>query len=172
MMLVARSSPECHLYIALHPCPCGDPGPRPEHRLEAQGPALVAVYEATCPGCGRSRRFEFALDDELPPPAPAFGGAAPSTIICPGQFLAHADRLASAVPADPAGDDARGRLAEAIAALDEVLKAIPAGADAVPADACFSVTGHRLYLAEPDRFRRARLEAVRAAHRQAIAPRR
>lgn len=108
----------------------------------------------------------------LPPPPPAFGGQQPSTIICPGEFLLVAAEAASSAPADPTGlsDRQRGTtrdaLARAVAAVEEVLKFIPEGADAVPETAVTSSAGTALYSQDPGRFSRARLEAVLAAYRE------
>jgi hypothetical protein len=161
-MLIARSAPECRLYIDLNPCSCGEWSFDVRHTLRS-GPdgALIAVYEGACPRCGLPRRFEFALDPATPPPPPAYGGPRPSRIICPGQFALVADHASRA-----SGRDA---LARAIAAQQEVIKFIPAGADEVPAEAFTSWEGRALYAREPGRFRRYRLEAVAEAYRDALA---
>jgi hypothetical protein len=105
-----------------------------------------------------------------PPPPPAYGGPQPSQIICPGQFALVADRAAASAELVPA-ELPRERLLrsrEALAAQEEILKVIPAGADAVPAEAFTSWEGRQLYAAEPGRFRRYRLEAVATAYREAL----
>ena len=56
----------------------------------------------------------------------------------------------------------------AVNAREELLKFIPPGADQVPADALFTAAGKQVYLAEPGRFRRARLEAVLGAYRDTL----
>jgi hypothetical protein len=175
-MLVARSAPECRLYIDLSPCSCGETAFDVRHALRT-GPdgVLVAVYEGACPRCGLPRRFEFALDPATPPVPPAYGGPRPSQIICPGQFALVADRAAASAELVPAGmapaARSRGRdaLARALAAQQEVIKFIPAGADEVPAAAFTSPEGRALYAREPGRFRRYRLEAVARAYRDALA---
>jgi hypothetical protein len=173
-VLVARSSPECHLYIALHPCDCGERTGIVDHRLESRDDNLVAVYEGTCPGCGAHRRFDFVLDPELPPSG-KFGGARPSSIIDAGEFLAVADDAARSVPAttaalDPAARQrARTSLGRAIAALEEVMKLIPPGADRVPPEALFTPAGRGVYDREPGRFRLARLTAVLGVYRDLLA---
>jgi len=170
-MLVARSSPECHLYIELHPCACGETRFAPKHRTEARGEALISVYEGPCGKCGETRRFELRLAEALPPPPPAFGGETPSTILDAGEFLHAADQIAQRVPGDltrlTPHDLARAHaeLARAAAALDEVLKLIPPGYDHVPAASITSEAGRAILAAEPGRFRRARLEAVRDTYR-------
>ncbi|MBR7832518.1 hypothetical protein KDL01_04570 [Actinospica durhamensis] len=178
-MLIARSSPECRLYMDLHACSCGETGFAAEHALQedAQG-RLLAVYSGLCPRCGLPRQFVFALDDAIPPPPPAFGGAAASRIVDPGEFLLYADKASAAAGFAPDAGDAgdpqageRGRLAlaAAAAAVDEVLKFIPQGAAAVPEAAFTSATGRALYAREPGRFSKVRLEATAASHRAALA---
>ncbi len=172
-MLIARSSPECHLYIELHPCACGEARRPAQHRLESRGDALVAAYDGSCPKCARPRRFEFALDPEIPPGG-KFGGAKRSQIIDAGQFLAVAEAAARSVPEDSSRLDDIGRLRarslmlRAVAALEEVLKFIPPDGDRVPAESLFSAAGKACYLAEPGRFRRPRLEAVLGVYRGAV----
>lgn len=194
-MLIARSSPECRLYMDLHACSCGETGFEAGHvlREDPEG-RLVAVYRGTCPRCGLPRQFTFVLDDAVPPPPPAFGGPAASRIICPGEFLLVADQAASSVtlvpessadpepsadpsPAPESSADperaahARIALATAIAAIEEVLKFIPEGASSVPEAAVTSQAGRAAYAREPGRFSRPRLEATIAAHRAALAAR-
>jgi hypothetical protein len=174
--LVARSAAECRLYIDLHPCSCGAVDVDMSHHLQAgPGGSLQALYEGTCRRCGLPRRFVFTLDPATPPPPPAYGGPTPSRIICPGQFAIVADQAARSAVLDPESlpeqERARSRdaLARALAAQKEVLKFIPAGADAVPPAAFTSAEGRALQAAEPGRFRKARLEAVATAYRDALA---
>jgi len=141
--------------MELHPCACGETVAPDRHRLLSGESGLVARYDGACPRCGALRRFDFTLTDEIVP-LEAFGGAQPSTIIDAGQFLAYAD--AAAQRDEPAW------LARAIAALDEVLKLIPPGADRVPPESITSPDGRAFYEREPGRFRRSRLEAVRGAY--------
>ncbi|HWU90486.1 MAG TPA: hypothetical protein VN253_24645, partial [Kofleriaceae bacterium] len=65
----------------------------------------------------------------------------------------------------------RGRtaLARAIAALEEVTKFIPPGADRVPPEALFTPAGRGVYDREPGRFRIARLAAVLDVYRGLLA---
>jgi hypothetical protein len=174
-MLVARSAPECRLYISLHPCSCDETTLPVRHTLRSAGDDLLAVYQGDCPRCGLPRQFTFVLDAAVPPPPPAFGGATPSRIICPGQFAIAADDAARATPLSAAGltptqrEYGRDALAYALAAQAEVLKFVPDGQDAVPAAAFTSPEGQALYAAEPGRFRRSRLSAVADAYRDALA---
>jgi hypothetical protein len=173
-VLIARSSPECHLYIELHPCACGETQLETKHVLQSSGDDLVAVYQGVCPRCSTARRFDLVLDPEIPP-GDKFGGAAPSKLIDAGQYLAVADEAAKRVPGDAARlDEAERRAARwwmnrAVNALEEVLKFVPPGSDAVPSDALFTGAGKEVYLKEPGRFRKPRLEAVLGVYRDSLA---
>jgi hypothetical protein len=175
-MLIARSAPECRLYMDLHPCSCGETAVDVSRSLRT-GPdgMLLAEYEGPCQRCGLPRKFVFTLDPTVPPPPPAYGGHRPSQIICPGQFAMVADLMARSAVLEPdvLDDRARARsrqtLAQALAAQEEVAKFIPTGADAVPADAFTSPEGAALYASERGRFDRFRLSAVEAAYREALA---
>lgn len=130
-MLTARSAEECHLYMELHPCDCGEPVFQWSRcRREQRDDRPFSVYEGHCGACGEARCFEFAVTDE-PPPPPAYGGPEPSQIIGPDEFLAVAQALAAIVPADPQrlGSEEREQAMEVIelasAAIDEVLKFAP-----------------------------------------------
>jgi hypothetical protein len=172
-MLISRSSPECHLYIELHPCTCGERRGPTKHKLVSSDEGLVAVYEGPCPKCGTPRRFDFLLDPEIPP-GTKLGGDKPSRIIDAGEFLAVADDAARSVPADTSALDDAGKqrarilMQRAVDALEEVLKFVPAGADRVPADALFTGSGKEVYLREPGRFRAVRLQAVLGVYRDAL----
>src|SRR5687767_13618416 len=62
----------------------------------------------------------------------------------------------------------RERMADAAAAVEEVLKFIPPGQDKVPASAFFTGEGQDVYAREVGRFTRARLEAVLETYRNAV----
>jgi hypothetical protein len=174
-VLVARSAPECRLYLELHPCSCGESRFDVRQRQRFADGGLVSVYDGLCPRCGLPRHFEFGLDPATPPPPPAFGGDTPSRIICPGQFALVAARAAGSAPTSPPDgeqDRARGRalLERAVEAQSEIIKfVVPAGAaqlvDAVPPGAFTSPEGQSLYAAEPDRFTLDRLQAVLDSYR-------
>lgn len=173
-VLISRSSLECHLYIELHPCPCGERRFSSVHKLLSADEGLLAVYEGTCPKCSIRRRFEFLLDPELPP-GNKFGGIRLSTIVDAGQYLAVAEEAAKQVTADIARlgasekREARDWMNRAINALEEVLKWIPPHHDAVPFEALFTSSGKAIYQNEPGRFRRLRLEAVLDTYRKLLA---
>lgn len=169
-MLTARSALECRLYIDLHPCGCGGEIVDIGHRMVMEADALCARYDGRCAACGSAARYRFALDAEIPP-LDKFGGAAVSTIIDAGQYLAAADAAARQVRIDPPPRaDERQRalvlIGRAIACLEEVVKWIPAGDDRVPAAALFTDEGRQVHADEPGRFRRARLDAVLTAYRE------
>jgi hypothetical protein len=177
-LLLARTSREAHLHMDLHPCSCGDPTrPTDSAVLDLDG-ALASRYSGTCPSCGTHREFLFRLPDEVPAPRPGrvvFGAGGPSELLDPGEWLWVADRYGAAAPADAsrlgpdAGRAARRAVASAEAAMGEVLAFVPAGADAVPAEAFRSERGRTVYGAEPGRFSRARLEVVRDTYREMLA---
>ena len=89
------------------------------------------------------RKFEFLLDPEVPPPT-GFGGSKPSRTLIPASSLIVADRRASECPesiVDLPHDKAEyvcSRLADAAAAIEEVLKFMPDGADRIPETAFFA----------------------------------
>lgn len=171
---VSRTSAEAHLYMDLHGCSCGQGGfARDSEVVALDDGDLARRYTGACAGCGTAREFVFRLPAEaVMPPAGrvSFGGDQPSQLIDPGEWLSIADAYAAQAPADPAGlapeHVRRGRatLDRGAAALDEVLKFVPEGADAVPAGAFFSDRGREVFAREPGRFRRNRLAAVRDAY--------
>lgn len=179
--LVARSIEECHLYMELHPCECGEEVfDWSRHRLEQRTGEhpLFSVYEGSCGNCGVQRRFEFAVPVQPVQPAqPAvpgrYGGEEPSRIVDPGEFLWSSERAAAGVPADPGElaadvdpDDAYDAVELAVAGVIEVLKFLPPGADSVPPEAFSSPLGRRMYDADPGRFGRDRLNSVLADYRR------
>jgi len=158
--------------MELHPCACGEAVFEwSRHRREQRGDRLVSVYEGLCGQCDRPRHFEFEVTGEIPPP-PAYGGEEPSRIIDPSEFLAVAEDLAAAVPADPAtldpatAGDALEAIEMAVAAVDEVLKFLPPGATGVPPDAFLTEAGRAAYTRDPGRFGRERLLATRSDYQR------
>ena len=177
---LARTNAEAHLYMDLHPCDCGEIRfPRASAVVTTPTGELASRYTGVCPQDGVEREFLFRLPDRvLPPPSDGevrYGGPEPSELIDPGEWMSVADAFARSVPADTAtlaADGlvtARAMLTNAAAAVDEVLKFIPAGADRVPEDAFVTDRGRAAYAKEPGRFRRPRLEAVRDTYRSIAA---
>ncbi|MFG1794955.1 hypothetical protein [Nocardia sp. NPDC049149] len=139
---------------------------------------LGSRYQGVCPSCGAEREFTFRIPEQIEIPSAdevRYGGAEPSELIDPGEWLSVADSAANRAPADPAGLSSQERaqqqhvLAIAIAAVDEVLKFIPEGAETVPESAFGTERGRQVFAAEPGRFSRRRLVAVRAAYREVAA---
>lgn len=133
--LFARSPAEAHLYMALHPCACGEADlPWTVHEAQPTPEGMCSTYRGTCPACGTSREFSFAVPAD-PVAPPAFGDSEPSRIITPEQFLALARRAVGAVPGLVAAGqawEAYEAATDAVEAIGEVLKFVPPGHDAVP----------------------------------------
>lgn len=159
---LARTSAEAHLWLQLNPCACGATEFVTRRSVVAVGELLCSEYTGPCQGCGTVRRVRFALSDE---PRPAsrngvdYGGDEPSELLDPGQWLFVADRYATKTPAS------RDDVDVAQAAVGEVLKFLPEGVEELEASAFWTPLGLCTYHAEPGRFRRARLVAVREAYR-------
>jgi hypothetical protein len=175
VLRLARTNEEAHLFMDLHPCECGEARfPRSSSVVETGDGDLASRYAGTCPQDGRQREFTFRLPQQiLPPPRDGsvrYGGPEASELLDPGEWLSVADAYARNVPADTAAlnsDDlarAKAMLDRAAAAIDEVLKFIPAGADRVPEQAFVTDRGRAAYSKERGRFRAPRLEAVRSTY--------
>ena len=163
---VARTADEAYLYLELTPCEdCGAVTTSWNQGLAEVDGELTTSYVGACPGCGVGREFLFGLPaSETPPgPFPTFGGSEPSEIFDAGQWLEIADNAAGDVPTD--SFEAGRRLAIARAAVDEVVKFIPAGEHAVPDDAFWTEAESRIRADEPGRFRLERLLVVRDSYR-------
>ena len=171
-MLEARSIAEARLYIEHEPCPtCAHRGFGHPAKLVEHGDRLAAKASGYCPSCGEHRAFELLLADERVPPM-AWGNQTPSTLIDAGEWLAIADDFGARVPAEIAGLDrgarerAREDLAKAIAAVEEVLKFLPAGSSEPPRTAFFTARGLETYMADRKRFARDRLEILAETWRE------
>ncbi|WP_244368076.1 hypothetical protein [Micromonospora echinofusca] len=173
---LARNAVEAHLHLALHPCPCGETEFGATSSVRAAGGDRLVRYAGRCVSCGRDRAVEFRLPAE--PTVPADGdwadGPEPSELIDAGQWRWLADRYGD-LPVDldgysgPAREQARADLSAARAALDEVLKFLPDGADEVPESAFWSPLGRQVRADEPGRFRRVRLLAARDGYDRLLA---
>jgi hypothetical protein len=168
-LAVARTRDEAELFLELHPCPdCASTDASWEHALVEIDGELAISYGASCPGCAAEREYLFGL------PAretrvngwPTFGGAEPSELLDAGQWMDVSDRAAAQVPDDPA---AAGKvLAVARAAIDEVVKFVPAGQDAVPEDEFWTPEGRAVRAADPGRFRLDRLLVARDTYHELV----
>ncbi|GIG57042.1 hypothetical protein Lfu02_14140 [Longispora fulva] len=175
-LLLARTNAEAHLYMELQPCgTCGATEFHPRSSVVMAEGDLASRYHGACPNCGTEREYTFRIPEDIIFPEAdrvRFGADEPSELLDPGDWLWVADLYTRHTPADPGGlpdaDRARfGRdLATAVAAIEEVLKFVPAGADQVPPEAFFSERGREVYATEPGRFRAARLKAVEYAYRE------
>lgn len=172
-----RSVAEEHLFMDFHPCVCGEADwSKLKQSLSMRGQIMASVFAGPCQRCGTRRELLFTvLEPGAQPRDSSFGGPEPSQILDPGQFLAASDRWSSSVPGSAAGLDntARRRAAatmkNAIAAMEEVLKFIPPGAEEPPKSAFRSSESSRLLREMPGQFRKPRLEARLKAYQAALA---
>jgi hypothetical protein len=175
MLRLARTNAEAHLYMDLHPCSCGERRFARTSTVVTVDGDLASRYAGACARCGTSRSFEFRLPPEIiqpPSDGVVYGGAEPSELLDPGEWLSVSEDYARSVPlgAKLDGDalrSARQRLACAIAAIDEVRKFAPAGTGEVPPSAFTTPFGRAMWDKEPGRFRLIRLDAVRTAYVEA-----
>ncbi|CNE56625.1 Uncharacterised protein [Mycobacterium tuberculosis] len=175
VLRLARTRDEAHLYMDLHPCQrCGSVEVTWKSGLRQAGGELVRAYSGPCGQCGDEREFVFRLPEPGTVPVSGgryhFGGDAPSELLDAGEWLRVADLTASNVPVDhPTA--ALNALSIAVAAMNEVLKFIPPGADRVPDTAFWTEQGREVRAREPGRFDRERLAIVRDGYRSALVAR-
>ncbi|MEV0167667.1 hypothetical protein [Nonomuraea fuscirosea] len=167
---VARTRDEAHLYLDLHPCACGSVDTTWESGLVGAEGGPANRYSGVCGECGRDREFVFGLPERPVMPAgyPTFGGQERSQLLDAGEWMWVADLTAGNVPVDDEAE-ARRTLSVAAAAVAEVVKFIPPGAEAVPDDGFWSPRGREVRAAEPGRFRLDRLLIVRDSYRDLAA---
>jgi hypothetical protein len=175
---LARTNAEARLFLQLQPCPrCGSADCVFRSTVVTVDGVLAGRYSGDCASCATRRVYEFRVPDEvLPPPASTvrFGAENPSELLDPGVWLWYSDVCGSRVPDDPDALDERGRrtarhaLATALAAVEEVLKFLPAGAERVARSAFVSDRGRATYDLEPGRFDRRRLEAVHTVYAERL----
>jgi hypothetical protein len=176
---LARTNLEARTYLRLQPCPaCGETRCTFRSSVVMIDGDLASHYTGSCPGCHGERVYAFRLPAQiLQPPADGvrFGGAEPSQLLDPGEWLAYADDRARRVPADPSRltdqerESARYALATALAAMEEVIKFIPEGDDSVPIGMFATEAGRAVRDREPGRFRQARLHALRETYAELLA---
>jgi hypothetical protein len=185
-----RSAAERRLYFDLRPCECGASSfTQDELTVVPNGAEYAMRYAGTCVYCGRARRFEVALSEELTP-AEFVGwapGNTPSQIFDAGQWLLlahafsgqavafandddfHSQRVWMTIISGHAAQGVHYLLIRSAAAVDEVLKFLPPGADRVPDSAFWTDAGNVARRELPDRFTRAALEAERQERWQRLA---
>ncbi|MBF6251604.1 hypothetical protein [Nocardia farcinica] len=176
---LARSNAEARVFLRLQPCHvCGSKDCAFDSAVLRVDGELVGRYRGGCAVCGAEREYLFRIPEQvLVPPADGvrFGDDRPSQLLDPGVWLWYSDRCARRLPEPGAAlDDSRRRtarhtLATALAAVEEVLKFVPAGASAVPPAAFTSVDGRAVYEREPGRFDAARLAALRDHYASTLA---
>ncbi|NUT09474.1 MAG: hypothetical protein HOQ38_03280 [Nonomuraea sp.] len=164
---VARTRDEAHLYLDLHPCACGSAETTWRNGLADVEGELVSRYFGACEDCGTPREYVFGLPERpvVPIGYPTFGGAEPSDLLDAGEWLWVADLTAGDVPVHDRAE-ARRALRIATAAVEEVVKFVPPGADEVPDDGFWSERGLGVRAAEPGRFRLDRLLIVRDTYQE------
>ena len=162
---LARTTAEARLYMDVKPCPsCRGHGFTGTSVVMLLDGRLYERHTGACQECGADREFVFRVppDEQLTLSMTDFGGPEPSELLDPGEWLTVADLVAGREGgAGPTG------FAIAAAAVDEVLKFVPAGAEEIPRTAFHSPEGREAYLRRPERFRRGRLEALAAALHEA-----
>ncbi|MFG1945199.1 hypothetical protein [Nonomuraea sp. NPDC048826] len=159
---VARTRDEAHLYLDLHPCACGSADTTWRGGLVSVAGEMVNRYSGDCEECAAPREYLFGLPARpvMPTGYPTFGGPEPSELLDAGEWLWVADLSAGNVPVDDPAEAERA-LKVATAAVAEVVKFVPPGADAVPDDGFWSERGLGMRAAEPGRFDLDRLLVVR-----------
>jgi hypothetical protein len=165
-MPVARTQREADLYLALTPCEaCGRTGftaPLTTTLLDGE---LHFRYADACAGCGTVRVFVFRAPQTVVPElgSVVFGGPEPSELLDPGAWTGIVELAEQAEVMSP--DDYR----YVAAALDEVRKFIPPGADEVPLSRFRTDATRAVHSREPGRFRRDRLIAAAEVYRRLAA---
>lgn len=159
--LYMRTSAEAHIYMDQRPCTCGDIEFERQSAVMADGAVLCSRYFGKCRTCSTLREFIFELPAQQRPLTDRmeFGGSDKSRLLDAGEWMAIAEYHAKLDPGTPEDLDT------ARAALEEVIKFLPDGAEHVPDDAFWSPRGRAVRDREPARFRRDRLAAVLDAYR-------
>lgn len=147
------------------PCSCGDIEFDRRSAVITDGDVLCSRYAGPCRSCGTQREFIFELSPVQRPVGNQveFGGSDPSRILDPGEWMAISEQYAKLDPGTAEDLDI------ARAALEEVIKFLPDGAESVPESAFVSERGRAVREREPGRFRRERLAAVLDVYRKLLA---
>nr|MDT0659345.1 hypothetical protein [Micromonospora sp. DSM 115978] len=162
LLPMARSRDEAELYLSLHPCErCQTADVDWQVTTGHDGARRLCRYQGACRRCQAPREFVFPVPERLATPGPDdvvfFGGPEPSTLFDAGEWRLISDTGIHEGGAPPShGPEAERRHAFTlgVAALAEVLKFIPDGADAVPESAFWTPHGRAAYDQHPDRFTR------------------
>jgi len=176
---LARSQAEADLYLSLQPCPrCGEIGRVVEGYSFGEVEGVPVRWLTTrCPNCGEVAEHAFRFPREPAVPVDGhqrFGGDSPSHLLDPGQWLLLAEGMLADVPESPDELSAQRRrelreqIDVAVAAIEEALKFIREGADAVSPFAFWSEAGYGLFSDAPHLFERESMEFDLATHRQLL----
>jgi hypothetical protein len=160
-----RTSAEAHIYMDQHPCTCGDIEFDRQSAVITDGGVLCTRYFGRCRTCGTMRELIFELPPTQRPIGDQveFGGSDPSRLLDAGEWMATSEYYAKLDPGTAEDLDI------ARAALEEVIKFLPDGADSVPDKAFWTERGRAVREREPGRFRRDRLAAVLDVYRKLLA---
>lgn len=161
-----RTNAEAHIYMDQRPCTCGDIEFARKSDVILDGDVLCSRYTGACRTCNTTREFIFELSPKQHPITPhlEFGGSDPSRLLDAGEWLAISEYYAKLDP------NTTRDLDTARAALEEVLKFLPTGADVVPDSAFWTERGRAVRDREPGRFRGDRLAAVLDVYRKLLMP--
>jgi hypothetical protein len=173
----ARSAAEADLFVTLRPCACGESDFDPVIGMGEDAQGSLLRYTGRCVSCGHDRTFLFRQKPYTTWPSRTqwADGPEPSQLIDAGEWLWLAESLVADYPVsngclvaeDP--EQLKDDLTMAAAAVEEVMRFLPPGADTVPDSAFWTERGRDVRALDPGRFRRYRLEAIREAYRSAAA---
>ncbi|MDG4831662.1 hypothetical protein O7627_20485 [Solwaraspora sp. WMMD1047] len=160
---IARSRDEVDLYLSLHPCErcqTADADWRMSTARDGDG-RRICRYQGACRRCQAAREFTFLVPERPAVPGPDdlifFGGPEPSRLFDAGEWRLISDagiHEGGAPPSHGPAAERRRAFTLGVAALAEVLKFIPDGAEAVPESAFWTPHGRAAYDQHPDRFTR------------------
>lgn len=177
----ARTFSEAYEYM-LAVTDCAEPATVTRVNVVGHEDGLAHTYAVDCASKGTHEEFTFTVDPE-PDPAPqrlVFGyGTEPSRLIDAGQWYAvfhhHAkavsdaqERAGGVLPDLATARDLVGALERAWAAIEEILKFVPAGSDTIPGAAFWTDHGRAIHDLYPAEFTRPQLERLAADMTNAI----
>jgi hypothetical protein len=178
----ARSMAEADLYVSMQPCPnCASTGQTVQgstvETVATVDGEQVWLLTARCPQCAEFHEYRFRFPAEPATPVDGhqrFGGDEPSELFDAGQWLLVADAMLEDVPEHP-GELAparrralRDRVDVAVAAVEEALKFLPEGGNAVSPFAFWSEPGYRLFSSQPWMFERDELASLLAEYQRIL----
>lgn len=148
--------------------PCSGCGSRDIGSVEYKSLGKVSVQSGACPRCRTLREVAFHPKAKLATTAPVheLGGPEPSRIIKPIQLVEELDRVGPKIVWEPeelapaAWRASYGAIDRALICVNELLKFIGGGADAIP-DAALDAPGKADRTARPEKYRRDWLGAER-----------